>query len=423
MVGSSRPGAWQTSSSRAPLGGSSRTFSRALAALRFISSALSMTTIRQPPSAEVRRRKFETSRTSSTTISPRIFLRLGSQPRSTVRRSAWPPAEMRRATGWDGSTRRSVGAATSPNSDGPASSAPPPASSQRAKRKASVALPMPRGPPRMIACGSRPAVTAWIRPASATAWPNSSGLRRGARGSTSASSPFTSPAAIPSLVPPHASGRTRPQGRRDWQSRHVRLHEADAGGERYELVAAQDRDDHAADPDAARLLEQDAAVAIGVDAERRGQMEEDGAGHQRDRAETAQPLQPGRQQNDRAQQLAGTGADPHRLLMTMEAQPIGQGREQIDAAGVAQELVLQVPDEDVDHPQCRDPGDGRLYFARLTIIHGLVLPPWRDCRLPHPDIGRTGSARTTQCREQRASGREHLGQVARSDVAKPCSGT
>ena len=57
MVGSSRPGLSLTRSSTARSGGSSRIFSSALAALRFIASAPSRTTTRQPPSAGVRRRK------------------------------------------------------------------------------------------------------------------------------------------------------------------------------------------------------------------------------------------------------------------------------------------------------------------------------------------------------------------------------
>jgi hypothetical protein len=42
IVGSSRPGAWVTSSRTPRAGGSSRTFSKALAAFRFRSSAASM---------------------------------------------------------------------------------------------------------------------------------------------------------------------------------------------------------------------------------------------------------------------------------------------------------------------------------------------------------------------------------------------
>jgi hypothetical protein len=130
MVGSSRPGEWDTSNIKALRGGSSSTFSTALAALRFISSAESMITTRQPPSAGVSDRKWPMPRTSSTTISVFSLTFLSSaQPRSTACRSAWPWAATRRNTGWSGRVSRLDGA--SPNRPPPS---PPPASTKRAKR-------------------------------------------------------------------------------------------------------------------------------------------------------------------------------------------------------------------------------------------------------------------------------------------------
>ncbi len=108
IVGSNRPGLWLTSSSNARSGGSSRILKTAFAALRFISSAPSTMTTRQPSSAAVSRKNSAIARVSSTTISPRNRRRRGSQARSTVNRSAWPPAAMRRNTPLSGSTARPV---------------------------------------------------------------------------------------------------------------------------------------------------------------------------------------------------------------------------------------------------------------------------------------------------------------------------
>ncbi len=79
IVGSSRPGLWLESSSTSACGGSSSSLRKALAALRFISSAPSTITTRQPPSAGVSCRKPPMARASSTTISLRCRLRFGSK--------------------------------------------------------------------------------------------------------------------------------------------------------------------------------------------------------------------------------------------------------------------------------------------------------------------------------------------------------
>src|SRR6185312_7996985 len=78
MVGNSRPGLAAVMSSSERSEGSSSTFNSALAALRFISSAPSTMTMRQPPSAGVRWRKSPIWRTSPITISLRRRFRFGS---------------------------------------------------------------------------------------------------------------------------------------------------------------------------------------------------------------------------------------------------------------------------------------------------------------------------------------------------------
>ena len=98
MVGKSRVGAEETSSKIARAGGSSSTFRMAFCAWRFIVSAPSTITTRQPPSAAVRVMKPGISRAASTLMS----LRLRS-PRSVsasiVSKSAWLSAATRRNTG------------------------------------------------------------------------------------------------------------------------------------------------------------------------------------------------------------------------------------------------------------------------------------------------------------------------------------
>ena len=140
-----------TRSSSARCGGSSRIFSTALAALRFISSAPS--TIDDPPAAlaGVRRRKPPTPRTSSTTISLRSRLRRGSCARSTTR----DRHGRRRRRGGTRLLGRHVEASRAACAEQAAALLARP-SRKRAKRKASVALPMPRGPVSSQACGSRP---------------------------------------------------------------------------------------------------------------------------------------------------------------------------------------------------------------------------------------------------------------------------
>ena len=53
------------------------------------------------------------------------------------------------------------------------------ASRKRARRQASVALPIPSGPPMSMACGSRPRRKASSNSRSAAAWPNSAWVSRG----------------------------------------------------------------------------------------------------------------------------------------------------------------------------------------------------------------------------------------------------
>ena len=104
MVGSTRAGAWLTSRNSDCCGGSSRTFSSALAALGLSSSTVSTMQTRQPSTAAVEPKNEMVSRVSSTVITVRITP-LSLSVRSSVSRPPWAPAATWRATGSDGSTR------------------------------------------------------------------------------------------------------------------------------------------------------------------------------------------------------------------------------------------------------------------------------------------------------------------------------
>ena len=69
----------------------------------------------------------------------------------------------------------------------------------------------------------------------------------------------------------------------------------------------------ARDPDRAGLLEQGPAVAVGIDAERRDQMEEDGAGDDAERQRGAEHLGRRDDQQDRGDELGRAGADADRV--------------------------------------------------------------------------------------------------------------
>ena len=107
------------------------------------------------------------------------------------------------------------------------------ASRKRAKRKASVALPMPRGPLSRIACGSRPDSSSRRKRRSALSWPTRSGFARGAGGaqccvvcgsssaicsprpSITVGSPSSANANCAPLAPPQAAAKLDRQALRD----------------------------------------------------------------------------------------------------------------------------------------------------------------------------------------------------------------
>ena len=111
-VAGTRAAEWLTSSNSARCGGSSSTLSSALALDLLSSSTASTMAMRQPPSRAVEPKNATVRRMSSTAICL-CNTPLSLSVRSRMRRSGWPCAAMRRATGWSGSTASDVALATS----------------------------------------------------------------------------------------------------------------------------------------------------------------------------------------------------------------------------------------------------------------------------------------------------------------------
>src|SRR6266849_6024145 len=116
--------------------------------------------------------------------------------------------------------------------------------------------------------------------------------------------------------------------------------------------SADEQDTGARHPHRASLLEEDAAVAIGIDAERRGEVEEDGAADDAERERRADDLRRRDDEQNRGEKLHAAGADAHEFLVALETEPIGKRREQLDAPRMPEELILEIPDVDVDD-ECR----------------------------------------------------------------------
>ena len=127
--------------------------------------------MRQPPSAAVFVKKRMASRTSSTTISLRSLSVLGLIERRTALRPGWEPAAIRRAAMSSGLTSGKRSGPAMPGSAGSAALSIAPDRMARAKRKASVALPMPSLPVSSQPCASLPLLQAFDRIASAAPWP------------------------------------------------------------------------------------------------------------------------------------------------------------------------------------------------------------------------------------------------------------
>src|SRR5262249_41126493 len=141
--------------------------------------------------------------------------------------------------------------------------------------------------------------------------------------------------------PPLSSGSERAQLGRDGDKGKILLDERDRP------PAMDHKDDGARHPDRAGLLEENAAIAIGIDAERRRAMKEDGAGDDAERQRRSDDLGCRNEEKDRSDQLGRAGADPHHLLIAVKAEPIGQRREKIDAARMPEKFVLQIPDVNI----------------------------------------------------------------------------
>src|SRR6266702_128256 len=160
-----------------------------------------------------------------------------------------------------------------------------------------------------------------------------------------------------------AIGSASPQPGGNRQERHIALEELDG------TAPADRQDDEARQPDRTGFLEQNAAVAIGVDAERREHVEEDRAGHDPKRQRGANDLGSRDKEQDRSDELHRAGDDPHELLMTVKAEPVGQGGEEIDTARVAGEFVLKIVDEDIGDERRQRPGN-KTENTIATLAHG-----------------------------------------------------
>ena len=137
MVGNRRAGAWLTSRNSTLAGGSSRTFSSALALAGLRSSAVSTMQTRQPPLPAVEPKERYVRRTSSTRITVRSLPVLSLNGRSSTSRSGCDCAG---DSARDRMIRRHRKRCCVLH---PASSGSGCASTKRAMRKASVALPIP----------------------------------------------------------------------------------------------------------------------------------------------------------------------------------------------------------------------------------------------------------------------------------------
>ena len=109
IVGKSRPGLFDNTSSMAREGGSSSSFNSAFAAASFMSSAVSTTATRQPPAPDVMPKKPESRRTS---LTESTFISLpvsGSTPRLRTSKPGCEPAATCREVGSFAGTLRSAG--------------------------------------------------------------------------------------------------------------------------------------------------------------------------------------------------------------------------------------------------------------------------------------------------------------------------
>src|SRR5437667_9385823 len=97
----------------------------------------------------------------------------------------------------------------------------------------------------------------------------------------------------------------RAQPARDRQTRQVTVDELDGA------LPPDRHDDEAGQPYRAGLFEEHPAIAIGIDAERRDEVKEDRATHDREGERGADDLGRRKEQQDRGDQLHRALADPH----------------------------------------------------------------------------------------------------------------
>ena len=156
-------------------GGSSRIFSKALAAFWFMASAGSTIATRHPPATVVIRKNSERLRMSPTVISRATLPVSGLRARSTTRRAGCPPAATCRNTGSSVNiSKPSAAGISSPSSPDDFGF-----SRNRANLKASVALPIPRGPAKSNEWCRRPALHASCSASSTVSCPNRRWFSRG----------------------------------------------------------------------------------------------------------------------------------------------------------------------------------------------------------------------------------------------------
>src|SRR4051812_16109554 len=107
----------------------------------------------------------------------------------------------------------------------------------------------------------------------------------------------------------------------------------------------------------AGLLEQDAAVAVGVDAQRAGRVEEDRPAHDPDGEQPAESLATRNQHQHRGDDLDDADEEAERLLPARRAEPIRQDGEEVDRTLVAGQLELLVPEQLVGDPERSRPAE------------------------------------------------------------------
>src|SRR5229473_7653274 len=160
-----------------------------------------------------------------------------------------------------------------------------------------------------------------------------------------------------------AIGSASPQPGGNRQERHIALEELDGA------APADRQDDEARQPDRTGLFEQNAAVAIGVDAERREHVEEDRAGHDAEGQRGADDLGGRNEQQDRCGELHRADADAHEFFMTVEAEPVGQDGEQPDTPIIAGKLESEIVDEDIGDERRQRPGS-KTENSIASLAHG-----------------------------------------------------